>query len=219
MKKSMSKRTRILIQAAVLVIVVAVAAIVITTARSANSPDIEGTPQTLRENSHRLDTAEDGKVTLVEFLDFECEACAAAYPLVESLREDYAGRVTFATRYFPIPSHQNAQNSAVAAEAAARQGQFEAMYTRLFETQTQWGEQASSRAEFFRFLADEIGLDMEQYDADVADPDVLERVLADQREGTALGVEGTPTFFLNGEKLEVSSVEEFRAAIEEAVQE
>ena len=94
----------------------------------------------VRKDSHRLSTAADDRVTLVEFLDFECEACKAAYPFVEQLRDDYDGRVTFVARYFPMPGHANAENAAVAVEAAARQGRFEDMYHRMYETQTEWGE-------------------------------------------------------------------------------
>lgn len=219
MKKALSTRNRALINVGVILAVVTTVVILIFATRSTKTPEATGeVPQVVRENSHRLSTAEDGKVTLVEFLDFECEACGAAYPFLEDLQQEYAGRVTFVVRYFPIPSHNNAQNAALAAEAAARQGEFEGMYSKLFESQGEWGEQQDSRAEDFRSFAQELGLDMQQYDADIIDPAVLERVMADQDEGVALGVQGTPTFFLNGEKLEVSTVDDFRTAIDEAVE-
>ena len=91
----------------------------------------DGGAPVVREDSHRLSTAADGQVTLVEFLDFECEACKAAYPFVEQLRDEYEGRVTFVARYFPTPGHANAENAAVAVEAAAQQGRFEDMYHRM----------------------------------------------------------------------------------------
>ena len=171
----------------------------------------------VRENSHRLSTAAGGRVTLVEFLDFECEACGAAFPIVEQLRNEYAGRVAFVTRYFPIPSHSNAENAAVAVEAAARQGRFEAMYQRMFETQAQWGEQQASKADFFRSFAADLGLEMAAYDRAIADPATLERVLADKRDGEAAGVQGTPTFFLNGVQLRLRSGDDLRAAIDLAL--
>ena len=71
------------------------------------------------ENSHRLDTAPDGSVVFTEFLDFECEVCAAVHPVVEELRDTHAGEVTFVTRYFPLPGHANSMNAAIAVEAAA----------------------------------------------------------------------------------------------------
>jgi protein-disulfide isomerase len=172
---------------------------------------------TVRADSHRLDTAEDGKVTLVEFLDFECEACRAAYPFVEQLREQYDGKVTFVLRYFPIPSHTNANNAAYAVESAARQGKLEDMYKRMYDTQAEWGESQDSKAALFRTYAEELGLDMAQYDADVASPEVAARVQKDVDDGTRLGVSGTPSFYLNGEPLTPSTTDEFTQAIDEAL--
>ena len=153
----------------------------------------------------------------MEFLDFECEVCGAVYPTIEQLREEYAGRVTFATRYFPIPSHRNSENAAVAVEAAARQHRFEEMYDRMFQTQATWGESQDSKADVFRGFAEEIGLDMEQYDADVADPSTLERVRFDFEAGKDLGVQGTPTIFVNGEAIELERIEDIQAAIDAAL--
>lgn len=172
---------------------------------------------TVREDSRRLSTADDGKVTLVEFLDFECESCAAAYPFVEQLREQYAGRVSFVVRYFPISSHRNANNAAYAVESAARQGQFEQMYQRMYETQAEWGESQDSKAALFRTYAADLGLDMATYDADVASPEVAARVQKDLDDGIELGVTGTPSFFLNGERLTPSTTDEFVQAIDDAL--
>ncbi|WP_138757710.1 DsbA family protein [Modestobacter altitudinis] len=186
---------------------------------SADGNAAGGTTPVVRDDSHRLGEPGSGEVTFVEFLDFECESCRAAYPTVEQLREDYAGRVTFVARYFPLPGHANAENAAVAVEAAAQQGAFEAMYQRMYETQAEWGEQQVSQADLFRSFAEEMGLDMAAYDAAVADPATLERVLSDRDDGLALGVEGTPTFFLNGERLEVASAQELIKAVDAAVNE
>jgi len=172
-----------------------------------------GLPATVEETSHRLDDVPDAKVTVVEFLDFECEACGAFYPVVEGLREKYDGQINYVLRYFPIPSHGNAQNAAVAVEAAAQQGQLEAMYNRMFETQATWGESGESKAELFRSYAEDLGLDMAAYDAAVEDPKTLGRVLYDFEAGRALGVQGTPTFFVNDKKLELTAVEDLESAI------
>ncbi len=181
--------------------------------------DAAGGVQVVREDSHRLGEPGAGDVTLVEFLDFECEACASVYPFVEQLREDYAGQVTFVARYMPMPGHPNAENAAVAVEAAAQQGGFEAMYQRMYETQEQWSHREESQAAVFRGFAADLGLDLASYDEAVADPATLERVLADRDDGLALGVEGTPTFFINGEKLEVTTTNEFVEQIDAALDE
>ena len=161
-------------------------------------------PRLVREDSHRLDVAADGKVTLVEFLDFECESCGAAYPSVERLRKEYAGKITYVVRYFPLPGHTNAQNAAQATEAAAQQDKFEAMYTKLFDTQKEWGEARTSHAATFEGYAEQLGLDMTRSRADVTAQATLERVGRDKADGTELGVQGTPTFFLNGKRLQSS---------------
>lgn len=158
-------------------------------------------------------------VVFTEFLDFECEACGAAYPFVEQLRERHDGEVTFEVRYFPLPSHANARNAAAAVESAYRQGEMEAMYQRMYETQASWGESQDSKASLFRGFAEDIGLDMEQYDRDVASDEVADRVQQDVDAGTELGVQGTPTFFIDGELFEPTSLEDFNTALDDAVAE
>ncbi|MEU7004271.1 thioredoxin domain-containing protein [Nonomuraea sp. NPDC046570] len=176
-----------------------------------------GESQLVRADSHRVQTAGDGKVTLVEFLDFECEACRAAFPVVEELRKQYAGKVTFVVRYFPIASHFNAERSARAVEAAAKQGKFEAMYQRMYETQAQWGEKQVPADGLFRKSAQDLGLDMAAWDKAYNDPATLARIKKDLADGQALGVQGTPTFFLNGKKFEPRTSDDFKAAIDAAL--
>lgn len=171
----------------------------------------------VREDSHYLSDAGPDAPVLVEFLDLECEACAAAYPVVEELRAEYEGRLSVVARYFPLPGHANAENAAVAVEAAAQQGQFEGMYQRMYATQREWGEQQTSEAARFRTFAEDLGLDMAAYDAAVADPATLQRVGRDLTDGQSLGVESTPTFFLDGRRIQPSSAEDFRALIDAAV--
>lgn len=199
----------------------AVVAIIVTQQRPTLPPDATGStpaPSAIRDSTRRLDIAEDGKVTLVEFLDFECEACGAYYPIMEQLRQQYAGRVTFAFRYFPLPGHGNSVNAALAVEAAAQQDQLEPMYQRMFQTQASWGEKgAESQAPLFRGFAEELGLDMSAYDDAVADSATLNRIKLDFTEGIALGVEGTPTFFLNGQRLGTPAPDQLRALLDEAL--
>lgn len=180
-------------------------------------PASAGEPQLVRDDSHRLQTAADGKVTLVEFLDFECEACGAYFPVVEELRKQYTGKVTFVARYFPIASHFNAERAARAVEAAARQGKFEQMYKRMYETQKQWAEKQVPADVAFRGYAKDLGLDMAAWDKAYDDPATLARIKKDMADGQAMGVQGTPTFFLNGKKIEPRSSDEFKAAIDAAL--
>lgn len=160
----------------------------------------------VRPDSQRLNTAEDGKATFVEFLDFECESCRAAYPAIEELRERYGDRITFVVRHFPL--HANSESAARAAEAAGAQGKFEEMYSKLFETQAEWGEKQTSQEKVFFGFAEDLGLDMDRFRQVYDDPDTIAKVKRDKADGQALGVQGTPTFFLNGEELEASSFQE-----------
>ncbi|GAA2386893.1 hypothetical protein Cme02nite_68120 [Catellatospora methionotrophica] len=172
----------------------------------------------VRADSHRISTAADGKVTIVEFLDFECPSCGAAYPAVEQLRKDYAGKITYVVREFPLDMHPNAMNAAAAAEAAARQGKFEAMYNKLFSTQQTWGGQQADHAKTFDGYAQELGLDMARYRADVASQPVLDRIEADRADGAAAGARGTPTFFVNGELFDKQATyANLKAAVDSAL--
>ncbi|TDD58051.1 thioredoxin [Kribbella antibiotica] len=172
----------------------------------------------VRSDSHKLNVAADGKATFVEFLDFECESCRAAYPVVEQLRKDYAGKVTFVVRYFPLPGHFNGERAARAVEAAAKQGKFEQMYQKMYETQAEWGEKQVPADDQFRAFAKDLELDVVAWSKDYADPSTLERIKRDVADGEALGVTGTPTFFLNGAKLEPKSVADLTASIDAALQ-
>ncbi|ASR37046.1 disulfide bond formation protein DsbA [Prauserella marina] len=172
----------------------------------------------VRQDSHRLSIAEDGKATLVEFLDFECEACGAVYPAMEQVREQYEGRITYVIRYFPVPrGHPNAELAARTAEAAARQGEFEAMYMLLFERQEQWSHRPEPQREMFLGYAREIGLDLARFEADWDSKEVGDRIRRDQRDGVTAGVEGTPTFYLNGRLFQPGSLEELTGALDEAL--
>ncbi len=173
--------------------------------------------QLVRENSRRLNTAPGSDVNFVEFLDFECEACRAAFPLVEQLRTEYADRVNFVVRYFPIQSHFNAERAARAVEAAAQQGKFEPMYKKMFETQSQWGEQQVPADATFRGFAVELGIDMLAFDAAYNDPATVDRINVDVADGEALGVKGTPSIFLGGQQLDFRTYEDLSAAVDQAL--
>lgn len=168
----------------------------------------------VREDSPRLSSGEEA--VFVEFLDFECEGCLALYPVIEDLREKYGDRVTFVVRHMPL--HGNSVNAALAAEAAAEQGEFESMYQRLFETvEDEWGHQDSSQRDTFFSYAEDLGLDMDRFAAAYDDPATLERIEQSQQDGQIVGVSGTPTFFLDGELLQPQSVADLEDAFDAAL--
>ncbi len=167
-----------------------------------------------RTDSIRLATAGDGAPVLVEFLDFECESCRALKPVVDQIRTDYEDELEIVVRYMPL--HASSVNAAKAAEAADAQGRFDEMYDLLFETQPEWGEQQTPEEQHFFDLAEQIGLDVDAFRTVYDDPDVAAKIARDQADGEALGVTGTPTFFLDGEQLELTTVDDLIGQIDEA---
>ena len=176
-----------------------------------DSPD---TAVLVREDSPRL--SEGGDAVFVEFLDFECEACIALYPTIEELRDQYGDRVTFVVRHMPL--HDNSMAAALAAEAAAEQGEFEAMYRKLFDTPEQWGHQQTPQMDTFFGYAEELGLDMDRFESEYNDPATLKRIEQSQQDGQSFGVTGTPTFFLDGERLDPTSVTDLENSINAALE-
>ncbi|GAA1873835.1 DsbA family protein [Myceligenerans crystallogenes] len=205
-----------LLQLVLLVGVLGLFALLVVLALTSSEPQ-SADAEVVREDSHILNQASDEKAVLVEFLDFECEVCRAYYPTVEQLRQEHKDNLTLVMRYFPIPGHPNSTNAAVAVEAAAAQGQLEPMYQRMYETQAEWGESQDSKAQVFRRFAKELELDMEAFDKTVADPATTARVQSDFDEGRTLGVNGTPTFFLDGKKLGIETPDELVQAVEAAL--
>lgn len=109
----------------------------------------------------------DAQVTIIEYLDFECEACASYYPVVKRLSEEYKDKVRFVVRYFPLPGHANSMTAALAVEAAGKQGKYWEMHDILYENQRDWGERQFADPKIFENYAQQIGLDMEKYGKDI----------------------------------------------------
>ena len=160
----------------------------------------------------------DASVTLVEYLDFECEACGAYYPVVKRLSEEYKDDVRFVVRYFPLLGHKNSMTSALAVEAAGRQGKYWEMHDVVFENQRDWGEKQLPDSKIFENYARQIGLNMDQYGKDVTSQELKDRIERDRKAGQKLGNTGTPTFFLNGEKIQnPRGYEEFKSLIQSEI--
>lgn len=175
---------------------------------STPAPSSQGV-ELVREDSHRSTSPAAAQAQLVEFVDFACQACRQAQPLVEELKKEYGDRVTFVSRYFPQPADRNSAAAALAVEAAAQQGKYEQMYSKMFQTQPQWSGKQESQASLFRSYAQDLGLDMDAYDSAVTDDKTKVRVKEDITDGTGLGVKDAPTFFLNDKMLKLDSKEQF----------
>ncbi len=143
-----------------------------------------------------------GELELVEYGDFECPDCGEAYPLVKEWQKELQGKLTFVFRNMPLdqlyPIHPNATMAAQAAEAAGKQGKFWEMHDLLFTHQADLGEDSLIE------LASRLGLDEQQFTDDLDSPEVAEKVQRSVADGQAKGVTATPTFFINGEKVEES---------------
>jgi protein-disulfide isomerase len=173
---------------------------------------------TVTENDHIRGNL-TGKVTLVEFGDFQCPACGAYEPIVRQVTKDNADIMKIVFKHFPLTQiHQNALLAAKASEAASNQGKFWEMHDMLYDTQKDWEGSLNARDTFIGF-AKTLGLDTTKFAADLNSPAIENKILAEYKEGTLLGVQGTPTFFVNGKQIEnPQSVEAFDAAIRAAAQ-
>lgn len=158
--------------------------------------------------------AQDGKVTLVEFADFQCPACAAYEPLVRQVTADNKTVLKVVFKHFPLTQiHQNALLAARAAEAAGLQGKFWEMHDLLYDKQKDWSTGLNAR-DFIMTYAKTLNLNVTKFSEDLNSKAIEDKILAEYKEGTNLGVQGTPTFFLNGKKIDnPSSLEEFNKLI------
>jgi protein-disulfide isomerase len=148
-------------------------------------------------------------VTLVAWSDFQCPFCSRAVPTVRQLEDAYKGKLRIAFKQFPLPFHDKAHLAAEAALAANEQGKFWQMHDKLFANQ-----QALDRASLEKY-AQELGLDMGKFKAALDSGKFKDKVDAEDKEGAAFGVTGTPTFFINGTRLVgAQPLEAFKAAID-----
>jgi protein-disulfide isomerase len=154
----------------------------------------------------------DAPVTLVEYGDYQCPYCGAAYRIVKDIQARMGDRLRFVFRNFPIStSHPHAEQAAEAAEAAAAQGQFWPMHDLLYENQTQLGDRD------LHSYAEQLGLDVERFDHDLADHVHAARVHEDFLGGVRSGVNGTPSFYINGTRHDDSfDTDTLLAALERA---
>ncbi len=132
------------------------------------------------------------QVTIVEFSDFECPYCGRAHPIVQQVLNEFEGRVRVVFKNFPLSAHPHAMSAARAAVAAGNQGKFWEMHDLLFEHQRPLEDEDIER------YAEQLELNMDRFRADMASPETQRRIEADKEEGQRVGVEGTPTFFIDG---------------------
>ena len=149
-------------------------------------------------------------VTIVEFTDFQCPACAAMHPVLDEVLKTYGNKVRLVVRDFPLNQHENARKAAEAANAANAQGKFFEYITVLFKNQKALDVPSLKK------YAGELGLDRAKFDAALDRSVYADEVKKDISEGEIYGVGSTPTIFVNGVQLRILSAEGLRAAIDRA---
>lgn len=166
------------------------------------------------DNAHVI-TQPQAKVLVIEFGDYQCPACKAYAPQMESLIQSYNGTVSFMYRHFPLPFHKNSRLAASAAEAAANQGKFWEMHTLLYQRQDEWSILNNPKEQLVAY-AQELGLDKERFITDLESPAVKQKVETDAQASQIIGLQSTPSFFVNGRPIRnLRSVDNIKRVMDE----
>ena len=225
----MKKEVKILVGIAALVIVGAIVGANyyrssvqnerITTGSNSNAQPSVNAEALIRADSPTLGPA-DAKITLVEFLDPECESCAAFAPVVKKIMKDYDGKIRLVVRYMPL--HPKSFPAATFAEAAGEQGKYWEAQEMLFLKQPEWGTKHGPNQgpppdidQLFKKYAAEMNLDMNKMNQAFAENRYQKKIERDLKDGQTLGVRQTPSFFVNGRKLARFGESDLRALIDD----
>ena len=149
---------------------------------------------------------DDAPVTLEEFGDFQCPPCGLLHPVLKTMEKEFGSKLRVIFREFPLAqTHPHAVSAARAAEAAGMQGKFWEMHDMIFENQRTWHPTFDARPTFEGYAV-KLGLDVAKYRRDLMSSAVDQRIALDGRRASALGVNGTPTVFLNGREVPFESL-------------
>lgn len=143
------------------------------------------------------------KVVVIEYADYQCPGCSAAFPQIKAVSEEYKSQVAFVFRNYPLTSgHQHAFAMAAAAEAAGLQGKFWQMHDLIYQTRSEWVDlQAEQRNERIEGFAQQLSLNIDQFKTDLTSKKVADKINGDRALGVKMNVDATPTFFINGKKV------------------
>lgn len=147
------------------------------------------------------DSTEEPTITITEYSDYQCPACAYFHPIIKKLEDKFGDQIELNLKYFPLNNHQFAALAARAAQAAKNQGKFQEMHNLIFENQKRWS-QSSNPAPIFESYAKKIELDMEAFRNDLNSSETQKAVMKEKQEGVNKGVNSTPTFFIDGQKID-----------------
>ncbi len=162
----------------------------------------------------------DAKVSVIEFADLQCPACKAFDPIVTQVIADYIAKnasVKFTFKHFPLTAiHQNTLLAAVGSEAAAKQGKFWEYKKVVYEKQEDWASSLDAKDKIKSYLS-AVGIDTTKWEKDLSDASLEDKVLSDLKEATSISLSGTPSFIINGVKVDaskLSSPEKMKAYID-----
>ena len=160
-------------------------------------------------------------VTIEEFADFQCGSCGAVHPVMKEIQGIYGSKIKMIFRNYPLQMHDKAYDAAIVAEAAGIQGRFWQMQDQLFTNQQTWSLPSSNAKELWKSYAEKIGLNIQQFENDVAGMAAKSRVDQDLARGKALNVSSTPTIYINGEQIpfQMANVQGLKAIIDQKLQE
>lgn len=149
----------------------------------------------------------DAKVTIIEYGDYQCPACGVASGIVDQVLDQYSGKVKLVYRHFPLPQHAYAFKAAISAECAGEQGKFWDMHKALFQDQ---GGIDSKNLKY----AEKVGLDMPKYTECINNNGYSDKIRRNMEQGNGDNLSFTPTFIVDGKKMESFSIESFKSAID-----
>lgn len=158
---------------------------------------------------------EGAEVTLVEFLDPECEACGAMYPIVKQLLQEFEGKIRLVVRYMPL--HKNSVYAANVLEIARKDGKFWNALEILFSKQNEWASHSNPKPELIKGYMDSLSVDLSPMESIMVNDSILQNIMQDKKDAQALGVRGTPTFFVNGMKLDQIGYNSLKFSIKNAI--
>lgn len=204
---------------AVIIVVIALLVGVFTITNNKKDEETTQNSSNSSQGSNHVAGLADSKVTLLEYADFQCPACKSYFPILTQLKAEYGDRVAFQFKHFPLVQiHPNAFMASRAAEAAGKQDKFFEMHDLLFENQDTWST-ASNPSKTFEGYAQQLNLDLEKFKTDSADSSTANIINADVKSAQASGANSTPTFLINGKKIDKNpqSIEDFKKLLDEAL--
>lgn len=210
MFKTMSGETKIFLGIILVTIVILVGAIFFFSAQDQKN-QIGYTRQELtREGNFAFGNA-SSSAYLVEFSDYECPACGTFEPTVKKIREDFQDKLQVVYRNFPLAQHPYAEKAAIAAEAAGKMGKFWEMHDELFVNQSKLSDQTVNE------IVKKLNLNEEEFAKLIKDQSVKDIVLKDRADGSRVGVNSTPTFYLNGKEVKPRSPQDLYDKVQESL--